>query len=126
MVNLLIVMAGGGLGAGARHLVNLASLRHFGPNFPWHTAAINIVGSFGIGVIATWLAGRAGTPPEWRLFLVTGVLGGFTTFSAFSLDVAVLSARGEGAAALAYVGSSVVGSIAAVFAGLWVARALAG
>lgn len=126
MLNLLIVMAGGGLGAGARHLVNLASLRNFGPNFPWHTAAINIVGSFGIGVIAAWLAGRAGLAPEWRLFLVTGVLGGFTTFSAFSLDVAVLSMRGEGVMAFAYAGSSVVGSLAAVFAGLWVARAFAG
>lgn len=124
MANLLIVMLGGGLGAGARHLVNLGALRTFGPAFPWHTTAINVLGSFLIGALVTLLARRMGTAPEWRLFLVTGVIGGFTTFSAFSLDFAVLWERHESAAALGYVLLSVLGSLAAVFAGLWVARAL--
>jgi fluoride exporter len=124
MADLIIVALGGGIGAGARHLVNLAALRGFGPNFPWHTALINVVGSFGIGLVVALLARRAGAAPEWRLFLVTGVLGGFTTFSAFSLDFAVLWGRQQGALAMLYVLFSVAASLAAVFAGLWVARAL--
>ncbi len=123
MLHLLLVAAGGAIGASARHLVNSAALRWLGPGVPWHTAAINIVGSFGIGLIVAWLARRAGASPELRLFLVTGILGGFTTFSAFSLDVAVLWERQAGWQALLYVLLSVGGSLIAVFAGLALARA---
>ena len=125
MQHLLIVAAGGALGAGMRHLVNLAALRLVGASFPWGTLAINIVGSFVMGVVVEMLARRAGAAPELRLFIATGVLGGFTTFSAFSLETALLWERGAQLAAGAYVIASVVGAIAALFAGLALARSLA-
>jgi len=124
MLNLVIVAAGGALGAGLRHLANTAVLRLVGPAFPWGTMAINIAGSFAMGLFIEWLARRAGASNEFRLFVATGVLGGFTTFSAFSLDVAVLWERGQAMPALAYALTSVVGSIIALFAGLWLARSL--
>jgi len=122
MPQLLLVALGGAIGAAARHLVNIAALRLWGPAFPWHTAAINVAGSFLMGVLIAVLARRAGVAPEWRLFLATGVLGGFTTFSAFALDFAVLWQRDASAQALLYVLASVLGSLLAVFAGLALAR----
>lgn len=122
MNHLLIVAAGGAIGAGLRHLTGLAAMRLLGIGFPWGTLAVNLVGSFAMGVFIEWLARRVGTPPELRLFIATGLLGGFTTFSAFSLDVAVLWERGAGAMAAAYVLVSVCGAIAALFAGLWLVR----
>jgi CrcB protein len=84
MNHLLIVAAGGGIGAGLRHLANLAALRLFGPGFPWGTVFVNIAGSLAMGLLAGWLARRTGgSSMEVRLFLATGILGGFTTFSAF-------------------------------------------
>lgn len=124
MYHLLIVTAGGALGAGLRHLVNMAAMR-FALSFPWGTLAINIVGSLAMGILVELLARRFGASNELRLFVATGILGGFTTFSAFSLDVAVLWERGALGLAVAYVLASVVGAILALFAGLWLARSLA-
>jgi len=124
MYHLLIVAAGGAIGAGLRHLVNMASMR-FALSFPWGTLAVNIVGSLVMGVFIETLARRAGASAELRLFVATGVLGGFTTFSAFSLDVAVLWERGAQGLAAIYVAASVTGAILALFAGLWLARNLA-
>lgn len=122
MQNLFIVAAGGALGAGLRHLANVTALRLVGTAFPWGTMAINIAGSFAMGLFVEWLARRAGASNELRLFVATGILGGFTTFSAFSLDFAVVWERGAAFSALGYALASVVGSIVALFAGLWLAR----
>ena len=120
----LLVFVGGGLGALSRHGVNQAGARLLGVGFPWGTLTVNIVGSFLMGLIAGWLAFRAGAAwtQHWRLFLTTGFLGGFTTFSAFSLDVALLWERSAHVEAFAYVAGSVAVSIAALFAGLWLIR----
>lgn len=125
MKHLLLVAAGGAIGSSLRHLVNMASLRWFGPAFPWGTLFVNLVGCFAMGVLIELIARKFGATQEMRLFVTTGILGGFTTFSAFSLDAAVLWERGTQGLAAAYVGASVAGSIAAVFAGLWLARSLA-
>ena len=122
MYHLVLVAIGGAVGSSLRHLVNLAALRFIGPGFPWGTLVINIVGSFAMGVFIEILVRRLGTSNEVRLFIATGVLGGFTTFSAFSLDFAVLWERGASIPALAYLLASVVGAIVALFVGLWLAR----
>jgi CrcB protein len=119
----VIVFLGGGLGAMLRHGVNLATVRLLGSAFPWHTFFINITGSLVMGLIAGWFALKAGASQDWRLFLTTGILGGYTTFSAFSLDAALLYERGELGQAAFYVVGSVVLSIAGLFAGLWLVRA---
>lgn len=124
MTHTLLVALGGALGAALRHGANHAALRLFGPGFPWGTLFVNVAGSFVMGVLVVCLARRLGGGPEWRLFLATGLLGGFTTFSAFSLDVAALWERGA-AAALGYAGASVVLSVLALFAGLALARLVA-
>ncbi|TPI56102.1 MULTISPECIES: fluoride efflux transporter CrcB [unclassified Mesorhizobium] len=123
MFNLLLVAAGGGIGAGVRHLTNMGSLRLVGPNYPWGTMAINIVGSFAMGLFIAALARRGGSN-EIRLFVATGILGGFTTFSAFSLDFATLWERGATLPAFGYALASVIGAIIALFLGLWLARSL--
>lgn len=126
MQNLLLVMIGGALGSGARYGVNVLTPRLIGTAFPWHTVFVNIVGSFLMGALVGWVAYRAaGDSANLRLLLATGVLGGFTTFSAFSLDFVTLWQRGEVTTALGYVTLSVVASLAAIFAGLWLVRALA-
>jgi CrcB protein len=119
----ILVFVGGGIGAALRHGVNLASVRLMGPAFPWGTLTVNVVGSLVMGLLAAWFAFRGASSEPWRLFLATGVLGGFTTFSAFSLDVALLVERQELATAGGYVAISVVGSVAALFIGLWLMRA---
>ena len=124
ILHTLIVAVGGGIGAAIRHLVNLASVRLLGTSFPWGTLAINIAGCFAMGVFIELLARRFNASNELRLFIATGVLGGFTTFSAFSLDFAVLWERGALLPAAGYVFASVVGSLMAVFLGLWLARSL--
>jgi fluoride exporter len=126
MPHILLVALGGGLGAALRHLANLGALRLFGPNFPHGTMGINILGSFAMGVFIELLVRRAGSSNELRLFVATGILGGFTTFSAFSLDFAVLFERGAVGQALFYALASVILSILALFLGLWLVRALAG
>ena len=120
----VLVFFGGGLGASLRHFINLACARGFGTAFPWGTFIINITGSTVMGLIAGYLAFKGEASQPWRLFLMTGVLGGYTTFSAFSLDTAVLYERGELGLALTYVLGSVVLSIAGLFAGLALMRHL--
>jgi CrcB protein len=124
MLNLVLVAVGGAIGASLRHLVNFASLRLVGPNFPWGTMAINVAGSLAMGVFIELLARRFNASNELKLFIATGILGGFTTFSAFSLDFAVLWERGAALPALAYAIVSVAGSILALFLGLWLARSV--
>ena len=119
---LMLATVGGGLGAGARYLVQAGMMRVLGAGFPWWTFAINIVGSFLMGVVATHVAARFGGSPEVRTFLATGILGGFTTFSAFSLDVANLVEKNQFAAAAFYVAGSVGLSILALYAGFALAK----
>jgi CrcB protein len=122
----LIVFIGAGLGGCLRHAINLLAARLLGTNFPWGTFLINISGSLVMGLIAGWLAFRAGA--AWtqhvRLFLLTGILGGYTTFSAFSLDAALIYERGELGMMGVYVGGSVLLALAGVFGGLALMRAL--
>ena len=125
MFQVLLVAIGGGLGATLRYLANLGALKWLGTNALWGTAGINIVGSFAMGLFIEFLARRLGGSPELRLFVATGILGGFTTFSAFSLDFAVLFERGDVTQAFGYAAISVIVSIAALFAGLYLARAFA-
>ena len=125
MYHVFIVALGGAIGSGLRHLTNLAALRLLGPGFPWGTLTVNIVGCFLMGVFIELLARRFGGSAELRLFVATGILGGYTTFSAFSLDFAVLTERGALAQAFLYLAASVLVSIAALFLGLWVAKSLA-
>ena len=124
MKSYLLVFVGGGIGASLRHAVNLISARGLGTAFPWGTFLINISGSLVMGLIAGYLAFKGGASQPWRLFLMTGILGGYTTFSAFSLDAALLYERGEIGSALFYVLGSVVLSIAGLFAGLALVRHL--
>ena len=121
---LLLVMLGGALGAGARHLVGRAMLGWLGPGFPWWTLSINIAGGLMMGLLAGLLL-RFSLAESWRLFAGVGVLGGFTTFSSFSLEAVTLVQRGQLAAAGGYVAASVLGSIAALVLGLGAARGLA-
>ena len=118
----LFVFLGGGLGAALRHGVNVGAARLLGTNFPYGTLTVNVVGSLLMGLLAAYFAFKGDASQHWRLFLATGVLGGFTTFSAFSLDVAVLYGRGAIWLALGYVMTSVVLSIAGLFAGLFLVR----
>jgi CrcB protein len=124
-MNYLLVFIGGGLGSSLRHTINLACARAFGTAFPYHTFIINITGSTVMGLIAGYLAFKGEASQPWRLFLMTGVLGGYTTFSAFSLDAVTLYERGEVGLALSYVLGSVGLSIAGLFAGLAAMRHLA-
>ena len=117
-----IVFLGGGLGAALRHGINLGAARWFGLGFPFGTLIINISGSLLMGLIAGYFAFKGDSSQHWRLFLTTGILGGYTTFSAFSLDAALLYERGEVSLAAVYVLGSVVLSIIGLFAGLAVAR----
>lgn len=117
---LLQVALGGALGAMARYLVGLGALRAFGPGFPYGTFAINVLGSGAIGVLAVLLAEREGG--RLAPFLITGVLGGFTTFSAFSLESVLLLQRGAVAAAGLYILGSVALSLAGTAAGIALAK----
>jgi CrcB protein len=121
----LMAAAGGALGAGARYLVGVGALRLLGSGFPWGTLIVNIAGCFLMGVLIEGAALKWSMSNEMRTFLATGILGGFTTFSAFSLDFAVLMERKANAAAMIYLGASVGFSILALFAGLAVMRAIA-
>jgi CrcB protein len=117
-----IVFIGGGIGAALRHGFNLAFARLVGTAFPYATLFENVSGSLTMGLLVAWLAFRGGVPQHWQLFLTTGILGGYTTFSTFSLDVAVLYERGEIGMATLYVLLSVVLSIGGLFGGLALVR----
>jgi CrcB protein len=114
----LIVFLGAGLGGAARHGVNVAAARLLGYGSPFGTLIVNLAGSLAMGLLAGWFAYRTGINQHMRLFLTTGILGGFTTFSAFSLDAALLIERHAYVSAAAYVLGSVLVSIVAVFVGL--------
>jgi len=119
-----IIFAGAGLGGMARHGVNMLAAR-LGFAFPVGTLAVNVLGSFLMGVLTAWFAHRMGLSQHLKLFLTTGILGGFTTFSAFSLDAGLMWERGAWASLAAYALGSVVLSLAALFAGMAAVRMLA-
>jgi CrcB protein len=123
-MNYLLVFIGGGLGSALRHTVNVICPKLFGTHFPYHTFIINITGSTIMGLIAGYLAFKGDAGQSWRLFVMTGILGGYTTFSAFSLDAALLYERGELGLAAAYVLGSVMLSILGLFAGLALIRSI--
>jgi CrcB protein len=122
MQNMLLVMLGGAIGAGLRHLVGVATLARLGPGFPWGTLIVNLIGGLAIGLLAGWLARNSGGE-QMRLFAAVGVLGGFTTFSAFSLETWLMLERGKLGFAAIYVTTSVVGSVLLLFVGLAAMRA---
>ena len=119
---LIQVALGGAIGASLRYLTNVGAMRWIGPGFPYATVIVNVAGSFLMGVLVVVLSRKGGT--GYSPFLMTGILGGFTTFSAFSLDTLTLWERGQHGLAVTYVGVSVILSLAAIVAGLFVARGL--
>ena len=123
-MQLLLVMIGGALGSGARFLTSRAMLAWLGPVFPYGTLAVNLVGGLLMGLLVGMLA-RIGGSEDWRLFVGVGLLGGFTTFSAFSLDLVTMIERGAATVALGYALASVIGAALALFAGLTLARSVA-
>jgi len=118
------VALGGAFGASARYGIAALMLRLMGPGFPWGTLTVNVVGSLAMGLLVEGLALKFSISPEMRVLIVTGFLGGFTTFSAFSLDTANMIERHAYAPAAAYVLASVVLSVGAFFAGLMIGRAI--
>jgi CrcB protein len=123
-MNYLIVFLGGGIGSMLRHGVNVLSARWFGAAFPYGTLTVNVTGSIVMGLLAGYFAFKGDTAQSWRLFLMTGILGGYTTFSAFSLDAILLYERGQIVQALIYVAASGAVSIFGLFAGLMLIRQL--
>jgi fluoride exporter len=122
-MNMYIAVAfGGALGAMGRHLVSGHVMRWAGSGFPWGTLTVNVLGSFILGVLVEYMALRWSTTQEVRGFLVVGMLGGFTTFSAFSLDAVLLLERGSLVPAFAYIAGNVVLSLCGLFAGLMLFR----
>lgn len=118
------VALGGAIGASARYGVASIAIRLMGPNFPWGTLTVNVVGSLAMGLLVEALALRFSVSPEVRVLLVTGFLGGFTTFSAFSLDAANLIEKHSYGPAAVYVLTSVLLSVGALFLGLMIGRAI--
>jgi CrcB protein len=124
MPGLLIVMIGGAAGAGLRWEAGRLALRHFGAAFPWGTLAVNLLGGLLLGLLAGIFMEQGPDRSLW-LLLAVGLLGGFTTFSAFSLDLFTMLGRGAYAAALAYAAASVLGSLLLLALGFWAAKATA-
>ena len=123
LMGYVLVFIGGGIGAAARHAVNRFALTFAGPDYPAGTLIVNITGSMVMGMLVAWFAFRGETTTAAaRLFLTTGVLGGFTTFSAFALDATVMWERHDLGATLIYIGSSVVLSIVGLIAGTLLVR----
>ena len=119
---LVLAMVGGALGSGARHLVNIGFGRWLGMGFPWWTLFVNVTGSFLMGVLIEAFALKFQGSHEARTFLATGILGGYTTFSAFSMDFAHLMQRHDHLQAGLYLTGSVIISITALYVGLWLTR----
>lgn len=117
-------MLGGALGSGGRYLTGRVLTDALGPGFPYGTLAVNWFGCLAMGMLAGVLA-RTGAGEGWRLFIGVGILGGFTTFSSFSLDTITLIERGQMTVALGYIALSLLGSLAALWAGLWITRIFA-
>jgi fluoride exporter len=124
MQQILLVMAGGAIGAGLRYQLGRTMARLLGHGWPWGTFIANVAGGLLMGLLAGWLAGRAHGAEGLRLFLAVGVLGGFTTFSAFSLETMMMIERGAAGQALGYAALSVIGAIGALALGLMAARSL--
>jgi len=124
MNGLLYVALGGAIGASCRHLLGQVTLKSLGPSFPYGTFLANVLGGFLMGLLAGWLAFKISGGANLRLFLGVGVLGGFTTFSAFSLDAVLMLERKAYGSFMTYVGGSVILSIAALMLGLIIARKL--
>jgi CrcB protein len=123
MMSYLVVFVGAGVGGAMRHAMNIWVARFAGTHFPWHTLVINITGSMVMGAVTAWFVAKGGGGGgHLRLFLATGILGGYTTFSAFSLDAVLLWERHEHLLAALYVGGSVVGSLLGLALALWVVR----
>ena len=121
----LLASAGGAIGAGLRFLVNQAFADRGLIAFPWATLTVNVVGGFLMGVVVVVVGERLGGSPEWRTFLATGILGGLTTYSAYSLDMmSLLTADGFGLRFLAYSLGSVILAFAALACGMWLTRAV--
>ncbi|MDO7844667.1 fluoride efflux transporter CrcB [Sphingomonas immobilis] len=125
MTQFFLVLTGGAIGSVGRWLTGRWMLALFGPSYPAGTLAVNLVGGFCMGLLVGMLARIGGTTDNLRLFVATGLLGGYTTFSAFSLDTVTMIERGDIGAALGYVLASVIGSVLALFAGLYLVRAVA-
>lgn len=119
---ILLAATGGAIGAAGRYLVNVVTLHVFGPGFPWGTLTVNVVGSFLMGVFITLGALRLDLSGEMRVLIATGILGGFTTFSSFSLDFVTLFERKDYGVATIYLAGSMGLSILALFAGLVIVR----
>lgn len=126
MPHLFLVMLGGAIGAGFRYQVGRFALGWLGPQFPWGTFIVNLAGGFLMGVLAGTLGRLSEGGEAFRLFLGVGVLGGFTTFSAFSLEAANMLMRGQAVPAAAYSVASVAGSVMFLFLGLWLASRIVG
>ncbi len=126
MMGYLVVFVGAGIGGAARHGMNIWVARLMGTHFPWHTLVINILGSLAMGLVAGFFMERTDATGHLRLFLATGVLGGFTTFSAFSLDAILLWERHEYLMASLYVGGSAAGALIGLILGLWSMRVALG
>lgn len=124
MMNIFLVMVGGGIGALLRYEVGRAAIRLAGPGYPWGTLAANVIGGFVMGLVAGWLAARyqGANGEQIRLFVAVGILGGFTTFSAFSLETMLMIERGDLLGALGYVVVSVIVSVGALALGLAMTR----
>jgi fluoride exporter len=120
----LLIFVGGGIGAALRHGVNVVLGREPGTEFPFHTLFANVSGSLLMGILAAYFGLRMGSPQWLRLFLTTGILGGYTTFSTFSLDSVLLWERGQYVSAAVYVGGSIAASLAGVFLGVMLVRVL--
>jgi len=124
---LFLVMIGGALGAGIRYQIGRLMLTLLGPGFPWWTWTINLTGGLLMGLLTGLLARFGGVGGEaWRLLVGVGVLGGYTTFSTFSLEAATMIERGQWSTAFLYVASSAIGAVFMLFVGLWITRALPG
>lgn len=125
MPTVVWVALGGALGSAARYGVNVWSGRLLGTEFPWHTLIVNVAGAFAMGLLVELMALKLDLGQEGRAFLTTGILGGFTTFSAFALDFAALVERKAYMAAGSYAVASVALSLLAIFVGLALVRSLA-
>lgn len=121
---LILVMLGGALGAAGRFWLGGALLRQFGSGIPWGTLAANLIGSFAVGYIAVWLEGRGPSALYWRAFLIVGVLGGLTTFSALMLETLLFARTQRNDLLLAYLGGTLVAGLVLVWAGARLAEAM--